>query len=112
MARKPARIRPEWTRDEAGMTRLVDPAELPPKFYALAYTWREFRVYRTRKAATRALVAWKRLQESRGWTVKGSQNNGYAAYAPYYATDAMLPGMWGNCAAANVHTYEDGRRIA
>ena len=77
----------------------MDRAELPKTFYALAYTWRHFRFYRTKTAAERALKAWKVLAERAGCDTTGSVSNGYRAWR-----DGALIG------GAIVHKYEGDKR--
>jgi hypothetical protein len=93
------RIRAELCSDDQGYTRCVDPDSLPKRFYAVAYTWRQFRLYSTKGAAQRGLKAWKRGAEMRGYNVTGSLDNGYRAH------DSTGP-----AGAAVLHTYIEGKR--
>lgn len=100
------RIRVEFAFDELEYRRVVDYAMLPQKgrFYAVSWTWRNFRLYRTKAAAERAMKNWKRWHERRGNDVDGSIARGYVAFAPGYERGNPRPGE--NVWACSVHTYD------
>ena len=58
----------------------------------LLYTWRKGRRFPTKGEAKEALKAWKERYEQDGWTVTGSADSSYIAFAPdFEGGDFWLP---------------------